>query len=163
MSKILLSNKTWFANYSRIRIFLILLAITLLAGKYWEHSFFDSAVVTILLAISSSILLTILLFDYLQKPSFLEIVELDESLLLKLYQPNTNYLFYYKESAVRTLSIAKEDRLVLRIYKGILPLLDRIDFVLTRKNGETWKTNTINIGWRNSGELEDLINRLDKR
>ncbi len=158
----ILSNKSWFINYCRIRTTLFITAILLILANWALSSFLDTTISSIFLAIGSSFLLTILLFDYLQKPSFIELLKQEQGLQLRLYIPDTRYLVNLKESAIKSLIIEKEDQLIFQQYKGIISLLDQFDFVIRKKDGTTFKTDKINVGWMNEAQKENLKSVIDQ-
>jgi len=155
----MLSNKKWFRNYARIRtvviVGLILLALCQLAPSliatyepFWSITF----------SVLISLLLTILLFDYFQKPSFLELTKLEKGIELKLYKPDARYFFFMKQNAVKSQFISNGDTLTYRIYKKIIPMLNQIEFFIKKKNGQTIKTDKINIGWMSNEQIVELQN-----
>lgn len=151
----MLSNKKWFINYSRIRITIIIVVVllTLLSpiviSKYellWNTSF----------SIFISFLVTILLFDYFQKPSFLELSSIDKRIELKLYKPDVRYLFFLKQNAIKTQFISNGDILTYRIHKKIIPMLNQIEFFIKKNDDSIITTGKINIGWMSKEQMVEL-------
>jgi len=86
----------------------------------------------------------------------------EQGLQLRLYIPDTRYLVNLKESAIKSLIIEKEDQLIFQQYKGIISLLDQFDFVIRKKDGTTFKTDKINVGWMNEAQKENLKSVIDQ-
>jgi len=102
-----------------------------------------------------------LLFDYLQKPSFLELSKVEKGLVLKMYQPDSRYFFFLKKRAVKQLILSEGDKLTYQIQQSILSVFNKIIFIIQKKNGEVLKTNQINIGWMSQNQL-NILNQLVK-
>ena len=153
----MVSNKNWFQNYARIRtvviIGLVLLSLCQLSPSlialyepFWNIAF----------SILLSLLLTILLFDFLQKPSFLELAKQEDGIELRLYKPDARYFFFMNPKAVKSQIISNGDILTYRIYKKIVPVLNQIEFFIKKKDGNVIKTDKINIGWMSKEQMEEL-------
>ncbi len=140
--------------------FILAIILPLVSGLPLD--FLAPTIVSIFLAIGISLLLTILLFDYLQTPSFIELLQLDQGLELRLYIPDTRYLIYFKESKIMSLLIEKGDQFIFQQYKGIFPLLDQFDFIIKRKDGTILKTNKINVGWMDEEQKYKLRSVIDQ-
>lgn len=163
MSKhLILSNKSWFIKYCRLRTICFILAILLIIVSSLLFDSFEPTIVSIFIAIGISLLLTILLFDYLQTPSFIELLQLEQGLELRLYIPDTHYLVNFKESKVKNLILGKEDQLIFQQYKGAFSLLDQFDFVIKRKDGTLLKTDKINVGWMDEAQKHKLKSVIDQ-
>jgi hypothetical protein len=153
----MLSNKKWFQNYARIRtaviIGLVLLSLCQLSPSliaayepFWNIAF----------SVLLSLLLTILLFDYLQKPSFLELAKQEDEIELKLYRPDARYFFFTNPKVVKSQIISSGEVLTYRIYKKIIPALNQIEFFIKKKDGNVIKTDKINIGCMSKEQMEEL-------
>jgi len=158
----MLTNKKWFNTYAVIRTAIVLVMVLLFLFKI--SPFYLSAYKstwTILTAIFIPLLSTILLFDYLQKPSFLELSKVEKGLVLKMYQPDSRYFFFLKKRAVKQLILSEGDKLTYQIQQSILSVFNKIIFIIQKKNGEVLKTNQINIGWMSQNQL-NILNQLVK-
>lgn len=158
----ILSNKNWFINYCRIRTISFVIAILLLLSNWIPFNLLSTTVISVFLTIGSTLLLTTLLFDYLQTPSFIQLLKLEQHLELRLYIPDTRYLVYFKESAIKSLIIKKGDQLIFRQYKGIISLFDQFDFVIRKKDSTILKTNKINVGWMSDDQKNKLKSVIDQ-
>jgi len=155
----MLSNKKWFQNYARIRTVIILgLVLLLLCQLFPTHIASYKLYWNIAFSVFLSLLLTILLFDYFQKPSFLELAKLEKGIELQMYKPDTRYFFFLNQNAVKSQLISNDDRLTYRIYKKIIPILNQIEFFIKKKDGNTIKTDKINIGWMSDAQIVELQN-----
>ncbi len=153
----MLSNRKWFLFYSRLRIIIIGAFILVPFSKLFRSVYSEyEAIWNVLLIILGALLITLLLFDYLQKPSFLELEKVEKGIVFKLYKPDTRNFFYLKESAIRFQLIADGDLLTYRIYKKPIPVFNQIEFFIKKKNDPTIKTDKINIGWMSEEQMIEL-------
>ena len=157
MKNNMLSNKKWFLSYSRIRTILIL-ALVLVALSKFLPSFYSEyeQFWNVLFSILTALLITVLLFDYFQKPSFLELSKVEKGIRLKLYKPDARYFFFLKKNAIKTQLISNDDKLTYRIYKKILPAFNQIEFFIKKSGGNIIKSDKINIGWMSEEQLIKL-------
>lgn len=97
-------------------------------------------------SVLGALVLVILLFDYLQKPSFLEITKSNYRVELNIYEPDSRYLFYLKESGIKTLTVAdtKSIRCIQKVSK--LPFLNQVYFEINEAN-DILRTQPINAAW----------------
>ena len=153
----MISNKKWFQNYTRIRTTAIIGLVVLSLCKLFPSFFAEyEQFWNIAFSVFLSLLLTILLFDYIQKPSFLELAKLEKGIKLKLYKPDVRYFFFTNQNAVKSQLISNGDILTYRIYKKLMPVLNQIEFFIKKKDGSVIKTDKINIGWMSEKQMEEL-------
>jgi len=153
----MLSNKKWFLFYSRIRL-IIISALVLALFFQFSDSFYSEyeQFWNVIFSILTSLLITVLIFDYLQQPSFLELSKVDKGIEFKLYKPDNRYFFFLKQNAVKSQLISSEDKLTYSIYKKAIPLLNQIEFFIKKKDGSIFKTGKINIGWMSAEQILEL-------
>lgn len=160
----MLSNKKWFNYYIALRTTVILTIIILFLFKislYFSLAY--ESTWTLLVAMFLPLLGTILLFDYWQKPSFLELSKEKKRLVLKMYQPDTRYFFFLKENAIKQLSISDGDKLTYQFHKNVFSALNQLVFLIQKKDDQIIKTNKINIGWMNQYQLKQLNQMVNEQ
>ena len=160
MGSKIISNRSLFNIYSSIRIIAIFLFVSFFVFKGMGIKIIgnDSTLEIIFIAI----ILTILLFDFFQKPSYIELLECKEKLILKLFIPNKNYFFFLAERFIRRIEIDKDETISFHIYKGVISTFDEIEFVIKKKDSVLIKTERINAAWLSSSQVKKLERIIEK-
>ncbi len=146
------SNEKWFIHYTNLRN-IILLILLLIVGY---GTFFESAPLIIKhLAsyVGLPVLLTLLVFDYLQKPSLFELRKGEGQLAIDLYVPDARFIFFYNPKKKKTITIAKDAQVeVLGTYKS-LPWQRKLQFLIQQPNGEVLTSPTLDFSWATKADI----------
>ena len=151
-NEIILTNRKWFNTYSIVRIVTVLIAISF----FLIPIFHESAISALLQSTALFLILTILLFDYFQKPSFLEICKENSRIIIKQYAPDTRYLFLLTENKINAIQLNDADEIDIQLYKGSIPLLNQIEFRIKKIGQAEIRSKKINIGWIQDGQIDRL-------
>ena len=113
------SNENWFRRYTTIRnIILLILAVVMTYGTFFESA--PSLFKNLASYVGIPLLLTLLAFDYLQKPSLFELRKGDGQLAIDLYVPDARFLFFYNPKKKRTITITEDPQVeVVGAYKSL--------------------------------------------
>lgn len=150
--EIITSNENWFRRYTSLRN-IILLTLLLVVGY---GTFFEGAPLVIKnLAsyVGLPVLLTLLVFDFLQKPSLFELRKGERQLAIDLYVPDARFLFFYNPNKKRTITIAKDTQIkVIGTYKS-LPWQRKLQFFIQPSNGELWTSPKLDFSWATKADV----------
>jgi hypothetical protein len=103
--------------------------------------------------VGTPLLLTLLVFDYLQKPSLFELRKGEGQLAIDLYIPNGRFLFFYNPSKKRTITIAEDTQIkVVGTYKT-LPWQRKLQFFIQQPNGELWTSPKLDFSWATKADV----------
>jgi len=160
-NKIIVTNKNWFIRYSILRISAIAFAMVVFTIPPFLK--IDKTILINTLDIFTiSILLTILIFDFIQKPSYLELIKSESGYILRQFHPDSRYLFFFQERKVDSVYVKNEDVVSCKVFKGLVPLLNQIEFQVTKPDTTKVKSKKINIAWMNHIQLNRLNQYINK-
>ena len=151
-NEIILTNRKWFNTYSVLRILTVILTVSIFVIPI----FYESVVSIVLKSTGLSLVITILLFDYFQKPSFLEACKENSGIIIKQYAPDTRYLFFLTKNKINTIQLNEADEMHIQLYKGLMPLLNQIEFRIKKIGQPEIRSKKINIGWIQDDQLDKL-------
>lgn len=154
MEKII-SNRSWFKTYLIIRniIFSLLMIWVVLQFTAWK----DTEGLKIFISVTLSLLLVLLLFDTLQKPSLFEVFRKGKELKINLYQPDVRYLVWFNEERIRSFHLEDNNQLeIFGEYQG-LPWKKKIKLVIHGIGDQKFVSNKIDISWARKFELKQLV------
>lgn len=154
-NELFISNKKWFRNYAIIRTVTIIIVISLFVFSNLLTSQFNSGFLYLGM-ITLPLLFVILAFDFLQKPSFLEIEKFESGLILRQYKPDVRFLFFYQDSRVNLKVLKKEDDLRYKLISGLFPLFNQIELYIYSSGNLQEKSEKINIAWMSSKQNQIL-------
>ena len=154
--KTILSNRKWFNEYCIFRTSCVLGTILLfiIYGLNWQDCqdwWGTESIFSILIAV----LVVILLFDFFQKPAFIELTSNGKEIIINQYEPDRRYLYFLKEKATHQFKISSPDKLTFDIQKGSIVLFDKIIFYTKEV-----KSLPINCAWLNAEQLNFLKAQL---
>lgn len=152
--QIIISNKTLFSTYAIIRTIVIVALIVLLTTSYILYK--DAFAFELLTGLFLSLMLTILILDSVQKPSFLELAIENANVVIKQYQPDNRYLFFFRSSSVNTTELHAGDRLGCEFIRSNISLLNQIEFQIIKQDKGVFKTPKINAAWINDAKLAQV-------
>jgi hypothetical protein len=146
------SNENWFRLYTTIRnIILLILAVVLTYGTFFESA--PLAFKHLASYVGIPLLLTMLVFDYLQKPSLFELRKGDGQLAIDLYVPDARHLFFYDPKKKRTITITEDAQVeVVGTYKS-LPWQRKLQFLIQQPNGEVLKSPKLDFSWASKADI----------
>ena len=128
-----------------------LISIILFATKYQS----ELAITKIFQAVSLSLLLVLLIFDYVQKPTFFELFRDKNNLIMKLFIPDTRYYLFFLEKRVKTLTIHEKERIELTHEDAPLKK-SRLGFLIKKQDGTVLETEKLGFSWASAGQMQIL-------
>ena len=144
--EIVISNEKWFRRYTSLRnIILLVLLLVLTYGTFFESA--PLVLKSLASYVGTPLLLTLLVFDFLQKPSLFELRKGEGQLAIDLYVPDARFLFFYNPKKKKTITIAKDTQIkVIGTYKS-LPWQRKLQFFIQPSNGELWTSPKLDFSW----------------
>lgn len=151
----ILSNERWFIRliYFRTAILVILLLAVLLLLISADTKTGTSQLWSVLVV---SLLLTIVLWQQLQRPSYLEVFVHRDALLIRLYIPDNRFLFFLQRKHIRTFIVHPQDELRIHGQFGYWPWSRKLQFVVARPDGSQWRSDILDISWATAKQWERL-------
>lgn len=150
-----ISNRRWFRVYLIIRSTVLLLAALWLAAQF--VGFGEHPYIQLLSAVAISLLLVIVLFDAIQKPGLFEVLRNDPQIVIRLYQPDTRYFFWFRERFVQTFEIQPGDKIELYGEMKALPWKRKVQLMIKQQNGQQYISDKIDVSWARQSELKRLL------
>lgn len=152
MAKIL-SNERWFKTYVWIRNIIILgLAITILTRFIID---IPPLWLGTLRGVFFSFFLLVIIFEFLQKPGYLNVWQLKNGdLSIEMYLPDTGLFFYFDRKRIRQFIVKTEDRLELLGVLKQMPWQQKLQIVVSKPNGETFKSEVLDVSWARKKDLK---------
>jgi len=153
--KRIISNESWFLQlvYIRLIVLPLLLGTVLFSffaaergagfGPFWE-------------SLLISLLVTIAIWQQLQRPAYLELLTHADALVLRLYIPDSRYLFVLRREHIRSIIIHPEDELRVHGQFSRWPWQRKIQFTIIRADGSRWCSPLIDISWVSRQEWAQL-------
>lgn len=156
MKKQIVTNTYWFKKYLIFRkcILLITLVAIVLTIK---PELVSIEVNKFIQGISISLLLTFLIFDFLQCPSIFELSKIDKKLVLGFYLPDTRYFVNFNRKKIKYFEIDEGDKIIFIHKSYLLPLLNRATIKILKENGSIIQFKPIDFSWANKTEIKKII------
>ena len=107
--EIVISNQRWFSTYLIIRNSVLLLTGIWLVSQLLISD--QPLLLQYLSPVAISLLLVLLLFDFIQKPSLFEVIRKKDDLEIRLFHPDTRYFIRLNERFIQTIQLQPTDRL----------------------------------------------------
>ncbi|MEM8523818.1 MAG: hypothetical protein AAGG68_04200 [Bacteroidota bacterium] len=161
MKKIVLSNRLWFKRYLFIRNS-ILIIVSLAVGSLIIKDTSYQKTLEVFQIVGMSLLFSLMLFEYLQKPSLFEIESENGQLNFHFFAPDTRFLILFNEEKIKTLIAHSIDKVTFWHQEARYDFLDKLTITIKRKSGEVLRTQAINIAWMQREEMEKLANALER-
>ena len=111
---------------------------------------------------SISILITLLLFNFFQKPSLFEVFQSEKELKIGLYIPDTRYAINFTNSKIQYFSIRANDKILFKLKSHFISLLDEGFIEVRKENGEIIHFQPIAFSWASKNDLEIFNRIIDK-
>ena len=150
-----ISNRRWFRVYLIIRSSVLLLTGLWFATKLISPG--DSFYLQLLNGVAIPFLMVVLLFDAVQQPGLFEVLRNQEQIAIRLFQPDTRYFIWHRESLVRTFDLQPGDEIELFGEYQTLPWNRKIQLVIRKKGGQQFVSNKIDVSWAQQSELKRLL------
>ncbi len=145
------SHRTWFTTYYRTKHAVVLVIVAYAVGTLlmaeWSHRF--------MWIVLGSLLLTILLFEWLNQPSFLAVDWQGDTGSIQYFVPDRRYFFRLDPAQFREITWSHGDRLEYRIQRRWGTYFLRLHLI--RRNRTQLTTEEIGIGWSHIPALESLL------
>jgi len=149
------SNGHWFLSYLWLRhliIFLFAIKILSFLPFFKDYLLLSQAFYNII----SLLLLFLLVIEYIEKPSILEVYQEDDGLLIKQFVPDTRYFFRFSEQKMQCLKVDKQTQVSLVEQKEYFGIVRKVFLMIGKIDGEILKTHTTSLGWRHQQSVEKL-------
>lgn len=159
--KYVINNKLWFNNYLQFRRS-ILLIIFFAILCFIKPDLVPEDFAQWVQIIAISLLLTLLIFDYLQKPSFFELQQIENGLRIGLYIPDTRYFIYFSAYKIRYFDINSQERVLLKIISNHSSFLREGMIEVVNKNGGIILFQPINLTWANQEQLTLILKIIEE-
>ncbi len=118
---------------------------------------FKRAVQSILIPL----LITLLLFNYVQKPVLFEVLQDGNGMTIGLYKPDLRYAIL-KKNKLRYFYIKPKDKVIFEFSHHFIPLLNKGFITVIKENGEITRFQPINFAWASKKDLEIFNRAIDK-
>lgn len=153
--KTIITNRVWFRKYLLFRNIILGLTLATLLAQFAGIE--GGALLQLLSATALSLLLVLLLFDYLQRPGLLEIFQNKEGLIIKLYQPDSRLMHWWDEQRIRTFLLDSPAQLQVYGQYERLPWRKKIQLVVQLPDGSQAISERIDVSWASKSQLQRLI------
>lgn len=151
---IILSSAEYFRRFLLFRYATIALVLVALGFYVWGNP--DTTVTTVITTTAMIALVTLITFEYLQKPAYLEVTHTKDKLSIDLFVPDNRYLYFFRTRNISTIEIPKTTWIDLSIQPGIISLLDKGCLIISDAKGNR-STKSFDLSWASEQDRKTTI------
>ena len=156
----MISNLEWFKQYIFYRKCLLISCVIWLIFIVITNYYVINPILEKLMYIYPiSIVLTVIMFDWTQKPSYISIYNSETSetgIEIELFIPDTRYHVSFNEKCVRKYQFSLEESPRFIIKKGYLQILDKISVQIKLSDQEIVVTPFLSFSWGTKVDINNL-------
>jgi hypothetical protein len=153
----MISNLEWFKQYIFYRKCLLISCVIWLIFIVITNYYVNNPILEKLLYVYPiSIVVTVMKFDWTQKPSYISIYNSENGFKIELFIPDTRYHVSFNEKYIRKYQFSLEESPKFIIKKGYLQLLDKISVQIKLSGQEIVVTPFLSFSWGTKVDINNL-------
>ena len=158
MEKLLFTNKAWFLRYLMARR-LILGFVFFSIFLVIKPEIISDSLGNIVQISSISLLLVLLIFDYIQVPMLFELYQRQGGIKIGLYIPDTRYAIYFYRHKMKYYDVEIRDKISIKIFFYFISIFNRGELEIEKESGQIMNFPKLDLSWATQKEL-DLIQNI---
>ena len=155
MENYIISNSKWFKLHLLIRIIIILIT-NIVFMVVVKSEIIESILIKIIQILSIPLIVTLLLFDWIQRPVYFELKKIGERIRIGIYIPDTRYLVAFRKNKIKFLDINQSEKIIFDINYYKLSLKNTFVVKIQKQDGGLISTRPINFSWAKKGDIEKM-------
>jgi len=116
----------------------------------------ESILIKIIQILSIPLIVTLLLFDWIQRPVYFELKKIGERIRIGIYIPDTRYLVAFRKNKIKFLDINQSEKIIFDINYYKLSLKNTFVIKIQKQDGGLISSRPINFSWAKKGDIEKM-------